>query len=74
MSLNIFAIEDDRDALANLRDILGLDGHRVTGAGTIQLDPFGRQQRCDVTAIGDGDLLGEGDRQPKGADRPGDRK
>src|SRR4051812_15634818 len=29
---NILVIEDDRDALANLRDILELDGHRVTGA------------------------------------------
>lgn len=42
MSLNIFAIEDDRDALANLRDILGLDGHRVAGAGTIREATEGR--------------------------------
>jgi len=35
MSRNILAIEDDRDALANLCDILELDGHRVTGAGTL---------------------------------------
>jgi signal transduction histidine kinase len=31
----ILAIEDDQDALANLRDILELDGYRVTGAGTL---------------------------------------
>ncbi len=42
MSLSIFAVEDDRDALANLRDILGLDGHRVTGAGTLREATAGR--------------------------------
>jgi DNA-binding NtrC family response regulator len=42
VSLNIFAIEDDRDALANLHDILGPDGHRVTGAGTLQEATAGR--------------------------------
>lgn len=36
MSLNILAIEDDHDAVTNLRDILGLDGHRVTGVGTLR--------------------------------------
>ena len=36
MSLDILAGEDDRDALANLRDILELDGYRVTGLGTIR--------------------------------------
>ncbi len=36
MSLNILAIEDDLDALANLQDILELDGYRVTGVGTLK--------------------------------------
>jgi signal transduction histidine kinase len=36
MSLNILAVEDDRDALDNLRDILEMDGHRVTGLGTLK--------------------------------------
>lgn len=34
MSRKILAIEDDRDALANLSDILELDGYTVTGVGT----------------------------------------
>jgi signal transduction histidine kinase len=42
VSLNIFAIEDDRDALTNLQDILRLDGHRVTGAGTLKEASTGR--------------------------------
>jgi signal transduction histidine kinase len=33
---SILAIEDDQDALANLRDILELDGYRVTGANTLK--------------------------------------
>lgn len=36
MSLNILAVEDDPDTLANLRDILELDGYCVTGARTLQ--------------------------------------
>lgn len=32
----ILAVEDDQDALANLRDILELDGYSVTGARTIK--------------------------------------
>ncbi|MFL5342382.1 MAG: ATP-binding protein [Gemmataceae bacterium] len=36
MSAHILAIEDDDDTLANLRDILGLDGHKLTGAGTLR--------------------------------------
>ena len=36
MSRQILAIEDDRAALANLRDILEMDGHRVIGAGTLK--------------------------------------
>ncbi|HEY1378713.1 MAG TPA: ATP-binding protein [Gemmataceae bacterium] len=42
MSRNILAIEDDPDALANLRDILELDGYRVTGAGTLREAVAGR--------------------------------
>jgi signal transduction histidine kinase len=36
MSSNILAIEDDKDALSNLCDILELDGYRVTAAGTLK--------------------------------------
>jgi DNA-binding NtrC family response regulator len=36
MCLDILAVEDDRDALANLRDILELDGYRVIGLGTLR--------------------------------------
>ena len=36
MSRSILAIEDDQDALANLRDILELDGYRVTGASSLK--------------------------------------
>ena len=36
MNRHILAIEDDQDALANLRDILELDGYQVTGAGTLK--------------------------------------
>ena len=36
MDQEILAIEDDRDALANLRDILELDGDHVTGAATLK--------------------------------------
>lgn len=36
MNRRILAIEDDKDALANLRDILELDGYDVTGAGTVK--------------------------------------
>ena len=35
MARSILAIEDDRDALANLRDILELDGYHVNGASTL---------------------------------------
>lgn len=45
MSRKILAIEDDRDALANLRDILELDGFDVSGAGSfreaVELDNWG---------------------------------
>jgi hypothetical protein len=44
VSLDILATGDDRDALTNLRDILGLDGHRVTGAGTPQEATPGRDR------------------------------
>lgn len=36
MKRNILAIEDDKDALANLRDILELDGFQVTVAGSLK--------------------------------------
>jgi DNA-binding NtrC family response regulator len=36
MSHNILAVEDDQDALANLRDILEFDGYCVTGASTLK--------------------------------------
>ena len=36
MSPSILAIEDDQDALANLRDILELDGYHVTGVSTLK--------------------------------------
>jgi phosphoserine phosphatase RsbU/P len=36
MSHNILAVEDDQDSLANLRDILELDGYCVTGASTLK--------------------------------------
>ena len=42
MSQDILVIEDDRDALENLRDILELDGHRVTGAATLKEAIAGR--------------------------------
>jgi signal transduction histidine kinase len=35
MTRKILAIEDDQDALANLCDILELDGHTVVGVGTL---------------------------------------
>ena len=34
--MHILSIEDDRDAQANLRDILELDGYRVDAATTVQ--------------------------------------
>ena len=36
MNSNILAVEDDRDTLANLRDILELDGYQVTGVGSLK--------------------------------------
>ena len=36
MNRHILAVEDDADALANLHDILELDGFQVTGAGSIK--------------------------------------
>jgi signal transduction histidine kinase len=36
MNRKILVIEDDRDALSNLCDILGLDGHEVVGAETFR--------------------------------------
>jgi signal transduction histidine kinase len=36
MNPNILAVEDDRDTLANLQDILELDGYHVTGAGSFR--------------------------------------
>lgn len=36
MHRHILAVEDDADALANLHDILELDGFQVTGAGSIR--------------------------------------
>jgi signal transduction histidine kinase len=36
MGSNILAIEDDKDALSNLCDILELDGYTVTSAGTLK--------------------------------------
>ena len=36
MNRKILAIEDDKDALSNLQDILELDGYRVIGASTLK--------------------------------------
>jgi sigma-B regulation protein RsbU (phosphoserine phosphatase) len=36
MGHNILAVEDDQDAVANLRDILELDGHSMTGVSTLK--------------------------------------
>lgn len=42
MNLNILAVEDEADALANLRDILELDGFQVCGAATLREAAAGR--------------------------------
>ncbi len=36
MSHSILVVEDDQDVLANMRDILELDGYLVTGVGTLK--------------------------------------
>lgn len=42
MNRNILAVEDEADALANLRDILELDGFQVSGASTLSEAAAGR--------------------------------
>jgi len=43
MNRNILAVEDDADALANVRDILELDGFQVSGASTLREAAEGRR-------------------------------
>jgi signal transduction histidine kinase len=50
MNPYILAVEDDRDTLANLRDILELDGYQVTCAGSIQ-EASDRLLRSDFAVI-----------------------
>ena len=42
MNRNILAVEDEADALANVRDILELDGFQVVGASTLREASAGR--------------------------------
>lgn len=50
MSRKILAIEDDKDALSNLQDILELDGFEVTGAGTLR-EAIDRRNWSDYALI-----------------------
>jgi PAS domain S-box-containing protein len=49
-ALEILVVEDDADARANLRDILELDGHQITLAGSA-VEALGRRDLVEFSAV-----------------------
>jgi PAS domain S-box-containing protein len=49
-ALEILVVEDDADARANLRDILELDGHQITMAGSA-VEALGRRDLVEFSAV-----------------------